>query len=56
MVTHNPELANKYSNRIVSLKDGKVTDDTNPYDGTKIEEYKTILKEFSHKDQKPYWT
>ena len=40
MVTHNPELANTYSNRIISLKDGKVTDDTNPYDGEKIEVYK----------------
>lgn len=30
MVTHNPELAEKYSTRIVRLKDGKITDDTNP--------------------------
>ena len=30
MVTHNPELAKQYANRIVQLKDGKVTDDTNP--------------------------
>ena len=40
MVTHNPELASTYSNRIISLKDGKITDDTNPYDGEKIEKYK----------------
>ena len=33
MVTHNPELAKEYSTRIVSLKDGKVIDDTDPYDG-----------------------
>jgi len=33
MVTHNPELAQEYSSRIVKLKDGKVIDDTNPYDG-----------------------
>lgn len=33
MVTHNPELAENYSNRIVSVKDGKVINDTNPYDG-----------------------
>jgi len=33
MVTHNPELASDYSSRIIKLKDGKVTDDTNPYDG-----------------------
>ena len=33
MVTHNPELANKYSNRIVNLSDGKIVGDSNPYDG-----------------------
>lgn len=31
MVTHNPELAEKYSNRIIRLVDGKVVDDSNPY-------------------------
>lgn len=30
MVTHNEELALKYSNRIVSLLDGKIVDDSNP--------------------------
>ncbi len=30
MVTHNPELAQQYATRIVRLKDGKITDDTNP--------------------------
>ena len=35
MVTHNPELAEKYSNRIIKLVDGKVTDDSNPYNGKK---------------------
>ena len=40
MVTHNPELANEYSSRIISLKDGKVIDDTNPYDGKEIIDYK----------------
>ena len=33
MVTHNAELAKQYSTRIVSLKDGHVTDDTRPFDG-----------------------
>ena len=33
MVTHNPELAQKYSNRIVKLFDGEVVDDSNPYYG-----------------------
>ena len=31
MVTHNPELANTYSTRIVKLLDGVITDDSNPY-------------------------
>ncbi|MBR2640864.1 ATP-binding cassette domain-containing protein [Candidatus Saccharibacteria bacterium] len=33
MVTHNPELAKLYSTRIINLKDGKITADSNPYDG-----------------------
>ena len=33
MVTHNPELAEAYSTRIIKLKDGKIEGDTNPYDG-----------------------
>ncbi|MDE7163392.1 MAG: ABC transporter ATP-binding protein/permease [Clostridia bacterium] len=33
MVTHNPELAEQYSTRIVRLLDGEVVDDTMPYDG-----------------------
>ena len=33
MVTHNPELANEYADRIISFSDGKVTNDTNPFDG-----------------------
>ena len=41
MVTHNPELAEEYSTRIVKLKDGKVIDDTNPY---KSEEKQKIIK------------
>jgi len=33
MVTHNPELAEEYSSRIIKLKDGAVINDSNPYDG-----------------------
>ena len=33
MVTHNPELAEQYSSRIVRLLDGQITADTDPYDG-----------------------
>lgn len=32
MVTHNPELAEEYATRIVKLKDGKITGDTNPFE------------------------
>lgn len=31
MVTHNPELAQKYANRIVKVRDGKIIDDTNTF-------------------------
>ena len=31
MVTHNPELAQRYSTRIVKLRDGKIIDDSDPY-------------------------
>lgn len=31
MVTHNPELAEEYSTRIVKLKDGKIIDDSDPF-------------------------
>ena len=36
MVTHNPELAEQYSSRIVRLQDGLVMSDTNPYDGEEL--------------------
>ena len=32
MVTHNPELAEKYSTRIVNLRDGEIIGDTNPFE------------------------
>ena len=41
MVTHNPELARKYATRIITLKDGEITSDSNVYDGKK----KTLLDE-----------
>lgn len=31
MVTHNPEIAQQYSTRIIQLLDGKVVDDSNPF-------------------------
>ena len=38
MVTHNPELAEKYSTRIIRMSDGKITGDTMPYDSGAEEE------------------
>ncbi len=46
MVTHNPELAEQYSSRIVRLKDGLITEDTNPYNPTEQE-----IKEVAQKDE-----
>ena len=34
MVTHNPDIAVKYSTRIIKLLDGEVVSDSNPYDST----------------------
>lgn len=34
MVTHNPDLAEKYSTRIIKLLDGSVIDDSKPFDGS----------------------
>ena len=36
MVTHNPELAESYSSRIVRLRDGEVIEDSNPFDGEEV--------------------
>lgn len=54
MVTHNPELAKEYSTRIIKLKDGKVTDDSNPYNPGKT---RTIKKdESNHKTSMSIFT
>ncbi len=37
MVTHNPDLATEYSNRIIKLKDGKIISDTNPFNSKDME-------------------
>ena len=48
MVTHNPELAEEYSTRIVKLKDGKIIDDTAPFvpgaEELETPEYKNLGK------------
>ena len=55
MVTHNPELATEYSSRIIRCMDGKVIDDSNPFEPQK-EEYeaeKTKAEEEKAKGRKP---
>ncbi len=37
MVTHNPELAEKYSSRIIKILDGKITEDSNPIQDGEIQ-------------------
>ncbi len=51
MVTHNPELAEKYSTRIVRLQDGLVVSDSNPYDSTA--ERKELEKKLKEKGITP---
>ena len=47
MVTHNPDLADEYSSRIIRLLDGKVVDDTNPYNGKESDDDKATDKQDS---------
>ena len=57
MVTHNPELANTYSNRIINLQDGHIVDDSNPFDGKDIEvEEKKVTKSNTKKTKMSFIT
>lgn len=49
MVTHNPDLANEYSTRIIKITDGKIDNDSNPFN--KKEKIETGKK---HKSKKNY--
>lgn len=41
MVTHNPDLADRYADRIIQFQDGKIVSDTHPHkEGEKKEEFK----------------
>ena len=51
MVTHNPELAEQYSTRIIRFLDGRMTDDTAPFDFKTAEE-KPIKPKKAKKDGK----
>jgi len=45
MVTHNPELAEQYSSRIIKLLDGNVIDDSRPFKNTEEEVLPAVTKE-----------
>ena len=56
MVTHNPDLAEKYSTRIVKMLDGKIIDDSMPFtdDEVKRETAKAMSRtKEAHKKKKP---
>ena len=59
MVTHNSEIAEKYSTRIVKLVDGEIVEDSNPYDGDEQkqeEEIKTKKKKGKDRAKMRFWT
>ena len=53
MVTHNPDLANEYSTRIINLLDGVVISDSNPYTASEeiVGKHNAIL---SFENEEPY--
>lgn len=53
MVTHNPELANDYSTRIINLKDGQVQNDSMPYDVKQPKKDAIKATVHSKQDKKP---
>ena len=52
MVTHNAELAEKYSNRIIRILDGKITSDTNPLSDDEVKNAKNKSKKFTKTSMK----
>ncbi|MBR2586936.1 ABC transporter ATP-binding protein/permease [Candidatus Saccharibacteria bacterium] len=48
MVTHNPELAEEYSTRIINLKDGKIISDSNPAKKKELEKEPAKVRKQKH--------
>lgn len=48
MVTHNAELAEEYSTRIIKILDGAITDDSNPYNSSEED----VIKKADNSDKK----
>ena len=53
MVTHNPELAEEYSTRIIRVLDGNIINDTNPITESEYKKYQKEESEATKKDKKP---
>lgn len=57
MVTHNPELASRYSSRIIKMLDGEIIDDSMPLSDEEVEaarrQDEEAKKNRSQKDKKP---
>lgn len=51
VVTHNPELANDYADRIIRMKDGLVESDSHPFKGLNEEEHSKIVSEIKPKQK-----
>lgn len=58
MVTHNPELAEQYSTRIVKLRDGRVIDDSMPFETPAAEEVvrKSSVKKSNKRTSMSFFT
>ncbi len=59
MVTHNPDLAEQYSTRIIRLLDGQVTDDSNPFEVAPADEQpakKSRKREKVRSRSMSFWT
>lgn len=56
MVTHNPELAEQYSTRIIKLLDGRVVDDSNPYAPEEVAEEPAPKKKKQRKPSMSFFT
>ncbi|MBQ7104437.1 MAG: ABC transporter ATP-binding protein/permease [Bacilli bacterium] len=54
MVTHNPDLAEEYSTRIIKLLDGKVVNDSNPLSKKEEEQEKKKEKDAKEKNNKTH--
>ena len=54
MVTHNPDLAEKYSSRIIKILDGNITEDSNPIKETEVIEHKETNE--IGKTKMKFWT